>query len=110
MINITFNFSSKSGVNSGIIATIFSTCVIFSNMFFYFIYNQKLSKYDHIGSLLIIASVVMIGMGNAKSAASDTNMTNLILAIVSAILGGLAFSLNSINLNYIVKTIKFPIN
>ena len=37
--NLTFIYAFKSGVNSGIIASLFSTCVIFTSLAFYILYG-----------------------------------------------------------------------
>jgi hypothetical protein len=62
------------------------------------------------GSLMIILCIVFIGFGSRSGVGKAENMSNLILAIGSALISGMTFSLNSINLNYIVKTLKFPAN
>ena len=107
MVVLTFTFAGKSGVNSGIISTIFCTSVIFSNILFYILYGQKLSKYDIFGSLMIVASVVLIGFGGATGG-SETDTTNLILALGISLATGFIFTLNAININYILQTIQFP--
>ena len=65
MLTVTFSFASKSGVNSGIIATIFSTCVPFTSILFYCRYAQVLTKRDWFGCFLIIVCVVLIGFGGS---------------------------------------------
>jgi drug/metabolite transporter (DMT)-like permease len=65
-----FEFAAKSGVNGGIIATIFSSSSIFSIIIFYFKYGQTVTKIDGLGTLFIIGSVVLIAFGGAAGASS----------------------------------------
>jgi len=61
---MTFYFAGMANTNSGVIASIFSTCVAFTAAFFFFLHGQKLTKYDIIGCTFVIGSVVLIGFGN----------------------------------------------
>ena len=57
-----FAFVARSGVNAGVMSMIFSSCIIFTPLIFYFKYGEKLSCSDIIGGLLIIACVIIIAM------------------------------------------------
>ena len=59
----TFWAGSKSGTNNGIIATIFTTQLLFSTAIFYFKYGQKVTPLDLSGIVLILLCVVSIGYG-----------------------------------------------
>ena len=61
VITLAFYYAGLSGVNSGIIASIFSTSILFSSLIFYFIYGQKLTKNDALGCILVAVSVFIIG-------------------------------------------------
>lgn len=63
LVTLTFYFAGKSGMNSGIIASIFSSSVIVSLFAFYILYGQKVTKWGLLGSLMVVACVVMIGVG-----------------------------------------------
>ena len=89
-------------MHSGIISTIFSTCVIFTSLFFFLFHGQKLSKYDVFGCTLIITCVVLIGLGSEPGDSVKTDLTNLILAIVFAFTTGLIFSINTLDVNYVL--------
>lgn len=67
LITQTFKYGYMSKINSGIIASIFSTSVAFTCVLFYIIYKQKLSRYDFLGIALIVACVVMIALGKPES-------------------------------------------
>ena len=56
---------------------------------------------------MVIACVVLIAFGGS-SASGMTNTSNLIYAVVSALATGLVFTFNSLNINYIIETVKFP--
>ena len=66
----TFYYTAKTGINSGIIASVFSTNLIFVTLYFYCFKGQRLTCNDTIGSLLIITCLVMIGIGGAGSGGS----------------------------------------
>lgn len=109
MVTLTFLYAGKSGMNSGIIASIFSTSVIFSNIGFYFLYGQKLTKYGILGSLLVVGCVILIGLGPSLGGGeSKYDMPNLLMSVGFALGTGLVFSFNAININYIINTIGFP--
>ena len=60
----TFYFTAQTGINSGIIASVFSTNLIFVTMYFYFVHGQRITLSDLIGSLLIVTCLVLIGVGS----------------------------------------------
>ena len=106
-MNSTFYFSAKSGVNAGVISTIFSTCILFTAILFYVLHGQKLTLVDLFGCLLIIACLVLIGLAGNEKNPDKTDRNNLMLAILFATLTGLMFSINTLNFNYIVNKIGF---
>lgn len=57
---------------------------------------------------MIISCVIMIAYGGAKTQSGDTDMKSLMLAIGFALCTGLVFSLNTVDINYILQTVKFP--
>lgn len=115
-------FAEKSGINPGIISSIFSSTCVFTIILFYFLYGQKLSVFDFIGIFFIIGSVVFISMGGGES--SDEESTRRLLAgagprdpnapklskeeanmflyfgIIAALLAGFVLSVNSVSLLY----------
>mmetsp|Transcript_5488 Transcript_5488/g.9301 ORF Transcript_5488/g.9301 Transcript_5488/m.9301 type:complete len:83 (-) Transcript_5488:599-847(-) len=64
-LNMTFSYAAESDINSGIISTTFSSSVIFTVIMFWYKYHQTLGKFEIIGCLLIIASVLLIGFGGS---------------------------------------------
>lgn len=56
-------FAEKSGINPGIISSIFSSTCVFTIVIFYFAYGQKLSINDFVGTLFIMLCVVFISLG-----------------------------------------------
>ena len=92
-----------SGVNSGIIATIFSTSVVYTSLIFRVKYGQILTKRDWLGISVIILSVGMIGIGGARTSRMETmDGSYLLLAVLCGLGSGLVFSLNTFNVNYVV--------
>ena len=111
-LETTFYFAGLSGVNSGIIATIFSTCVVFTALIFRVRYGQILSLMDWLGCLIIMGCVVLIGLGASQDNddGSKIDTKNLLFAVVSALAAGLIFSINTVNVNYVIRDVKFPPN
>jgi uncharacterized membrane protein len=60
---LTFMFTAKSGVNGGIIATLFTTSLIFTILIFYLKYGQTITRRDIIGTVLIMVCIVLIAIG-----------------------------------------------
>lgn len=105
----SFAFVAKSGVNAGVMSIIFSSCMIFTPIIFYFKYGQKLGFSDLIGGLLIVVCVLIIGVGGLDGevpkgiehqSKEDTEFY-LILSIIGCLLVGLFFSIRSLTLAYI---------
>ena len=110
-MGITFLFAGLSGVNSGIIATIFSTCVVFTAVIFKLKYGQILSKMDWVGCITIIVCVVLIGIGGAQGGEGQKiDTTDLLMAVLCAVITGFVFSLNTLNVNYVIRDVGFPPN
>lgn len=59
----SFMFADKSGINPGIISSIFSSTCVFTIIMFYFWKHQKLSLNDWIGTFFIMLCVVFISIG-----------------------------------------------
>jgi drug/metabolite transporter (DMT)-like permease len=70
----TFLFASKSGVNGGIISTIFSSSCIFTIVIFYFKYGHQISKVDAIGTCFILLCVVLIALGGTGGSSESTEV------------------------------------
>ena len=116
MLTACFYFAAKSKANSGVIASNFSTCLIFTALFFRWAHGQRMTFKEWTGSLLILASVVVISLGakkrtdesNASLEVEEVSQRDLILAIFFALLTGLSFSINAFNLKYYVENFKIP--
>ena len=113
-VTFSFYFAAKSKANSGVIASNFSSCLIFTGLFFQWVHKQRMTLREWSGSLLILASVVVISYGGKKRTneavleSEELSKRDLILAIVFALLTGLAFSVNSLNLKHYLDNLKFP--
>jgi drug/metabolite transporter (DMT)-like permease len=117
-ITLTFFYSDKAGVNSGIMSTNFSSCLVFVAILFYCKYKQKMNKFDYLGSLFILGSVVFIAIGGNNRTSESTDVTDgeikeissgaLIGAIVFGLLVGLTFSLNALHMKYCQDDLHYP--
>ena len=107
--NICFMFAAQSGVNGGIISTIFSSSSIFSIIIFYFKYGQKVTKMDALGTFFIISSVVLIAFGGATGDSleipeDERKEKNFYLAmsLLFSVATGFVLSLNSASIQYTI--------
>ena len=90
----------------GVIASLFTTGVLFTAILFYFVYGERLAVKDLGGIVMILVSVNLISMsesgGNSNEIADDVDEIQvgdqskyLYLSVMFAIFCGLTFSLNS---------------
>ena len=63
ILALTFGFAAKSEVNAGIIASVFSSCVIFTPIIFHVIKRKRMSSSDVVGGMFIIKCIILIGAG-----------------------------------------------
>ena len=57
---LTFSYALKAGMNIGIITVIFNFCCVTDSIVFYFIFKEKLTKAQLVGSLILISSAYFI--------------------------------------------------
>lgn len=58
---------------------------------------------------MIVICVILIGMGGANSGPkAKTNTHYLVLALIFSMLTGLLFSINSVNVEYVIQKVGFP--
>mmetsp|Transcript_26842 Transcript_26842/g.40927 ORF Transcript_26842/g.40927 Transcript_26842/m.40927 type:complete len:103 (-) Transcript_26842:98-406(-) len=95
-ISFTFYFAGKSDINSGIIASIFSSSAIFSPILFFFIHKQKLTLYDVAGCFAIVSSVLVIGILGGSGDDSESASSDLLISIGLALGAGFGISLISL--------------
>jgi drug/metabolite transporter (DMT)-like permease len=101
LINLCFYFYALSGshVNSGIIVTLWSTNVMFTSIFFYFVYHQKLTSGQIFGMLLIVVGVVLVAMSKNEQRETLTfqmrksNMFYFGFAILFGIITGMSLTI-----------------
>ena len=60
----TFYCGAMSKTNNGVIDTLFTTQLLFTTVFFYFKYGQKITKMDLAGIILIVLCVVSVAYGS----------------------------------------------
>ena len=104
---VTFIFTAKSGLNAGIITSIFSTCIVFTTVLFYFIHNQVLTRKDFIGITFLVGCVVLISLSPNKNTDADdlhTSSAYRVIAIVFAVLVGMALTTYTVEMHYSIKT------
>ena len=109
-------FAFLAGVNQGIIASIFSTSIVFSAIVFYFMYQESLSHRHLIGILFFIVCVVLISVGKAHrdipsvSSTEPFNSTEqdkyLYFAVVMALGSSLILTVNGIVMRHYCKYVK----
>ena len=112
LTTLAFYFGSKSGINSGIISTLFVTSVPFTAILFQCLYGQKMGPIEWIGCLFVISSVALIGLGGAPKVSGqatdeDAEMYKYIAIMFGLIVGGFQ-TFNAQNVNWIIKSWNFP--
>ena len=108
----SFAFVARSGVNAGVMSIIFSSCMIFTPIIFYFQDGQNLGCSDLVGGLLIVVCVLFIALGGLggeppkgiEHQTKEETEFYLILSIVGCLLVGLLFSIRSLTLAYISES------
>ena len=68
-----FFFTAKSGVNPGIISSIFAGGLIFVAIYFHFMKGQRLTLHDLIGTVFVTLCVVLISLGSAFKSSDSTD-------------------------------------
>ena len=91
----------------GIVSAIFASGVIFVAIIFYFKYGQKLTNNDFVGAFFMVICIICISAGGALGGDNDDekekNSGYLVLGILFALLVGLAFAMNSLNIFWIIS-------
>ena len=111
LIITTFYFGGLADMNSGILASVFVMCVVFTIITFYCKFDQKISKWDAIGTFLVILCVVLIAFGGALGIISkeDENeggdignpeIINLMFALMFALFTSVFMSLRPLSMKY----------
>lgn len=127
MLGLTFMYADKCGIHTGVITSLFCSSLIFTIAYFYFKHDQNLQISDWIGIILVIVCVGLISAsegGDEHGAAADPLEKAVIekkieeeeegfdwdkfLTIVFALITGLVFSTNSIEMHYSTKTQNVP--
>ena len=65
--SLAFKFAATSGLNTGVVSSLFTSAVIFIAIIFYCLYREKLYLKDFIGMAIIIAGVALISFGKPQS-------------------------------------------
>ena len=60
---ISFKYAEMADINQGVIASLFTSGVIFTSILFYFIYDEALTIKDLFGIVFILIGVALIGFG-----------------------------------------------
>lgn len=74
-LNTTFQFANQAGLNPGVVSTLFTTCLIWVAIYFYFKHGQKLRIFDMFGMAIMITAVCLISLSkqiiNENQAAAE---------------------------------------
>lgn len=89
-------------MNQGVIAGLFTSGVIFSSLFFYLLYNERINLLTAAGMASIIAGVVCVGTSDSERLPFEQD--HLIWAVFFALLSGVLIGLNGVIFRfYVVK-------
>jgi hypothetical protein len=82
---------------------------------FFFKYKEKITKWDLLGSVIILASSSLIGFGFIKSAGdqdvdgdANQDMNNAKNVVIMGCFSGIIMTINTLNMRFIIKDIEFP--
>lgn len=106
---IAFKFADEAQVNQGVIASLFTTGVMFTTLTFWRIYDEKINLKIFTGMIIICAGVACIGIRQNKDI-DDQNVdvkpdkTCLYIAIFFAILASVFFTTTTVAMrHYTIK-------
>ena len=118
---MTLRLAAIARLNQGVIASLFSTSIVYTFILFYIIYNEKMSRRHLFGMFLMGLGVVFICLGKPvldssiefapKMSFEDQFFienelgTLMMIAIILALLTGLIFSINSLVMRYFIYKI-----
>ena len=80
-----YYYASLANLNNGIVMTILASKPFFSSVAFYFLFNQRLEKFELIAMGILLISVILIGFSSDESNSKD-NHQNTIYIIISMLL------------------------
>ena len=122
MLGLTFIFADKSGIHTGVVTSLFCSSLIFTVVYFYFKYGQKLSRWDVIGIIMVCICIALISLSEGEHSEGETDgvitqaldqgdmvqeegfNVDKFLTIIFALGTGITFSTNSIEMHYSGKT------
>ena len=103
----TFMLAAESGINTGIITSLFCTSLLFTSLIFYFNHGQKLKLIDEFGMILVVGCVVLISFSKSKTVEIDLGFNHRKFgAIISSIACGIWFSVRSVEIHHSLTTTK----
>ena len=117
----SFEFSAYANVNQGVIASLFTSGVVFTALLFYLVYGEKLGIQSVVGMVFIVLGVVLISVSKVPETQEDEAIEEgpelteydqqkyLLLSVVFALICGLLFSINSFVMKYYPKKYGFSV-
>jgi drug/metabolite transporter (DMT)-like permease len=110
----TMQFSYKAGVNQGIIASIFSSSIVYSAIIFYFLYDENLSHRHIVGIVFFVGCVALISIGKSKLSTNVISTDEelllqhqyLVKAVAMALVTSLILTISSVVMRHYVKYVK----
>lgn len=93
---LTFTSADKAGLNTGIITSLFPSCIIFTSVYFYLFKGQKLTCWNLLGMALIITCIFLISFSPYYSPKDHKQHLPSYFPVGFALLSGMVTSLKSI--------------
>ena len=82
---ISYQYATLANLNNGIVMTVLASKPVFSSVSFYFLFKQRLERFELIGVVFLLCSVVMIGVSSeGQEVNGDPNST--IYVVISILL------------------------
>jgi drug/metabolite transporter (DMT)-like permease len=109
LITTCFYYAAESGVNPGVLASVFSSNIMFTSIIFYLLYGERITKTTVFCMIIMILGVFFV---SAKDEVHETGAIiyeKLILAVVLALAAGFDFACSTLLLKHFVNHYGFSV-
>jgi multidrug transporter EmrE-like cation transporter len=108
---LAFKYATMAHVNKGVIASLFTSGVVFTTLLFWVIYGEKPTAMTGVGMLVIIGGVVLVSVGKpcegCDTSGLEVDNTYLFWSVFWALSSGLCFAINSWAMKHYIKNVGF---
>ena len=73
LVAYCFKFAKMAGINQGCLPCIFSMCIFYVSVLFWFKFDEKISPMKILGTVLMIPCIVFLAFGADTSSSSEAD-------------------------------------